>query len=91
MAYSLPIVTDDSLNNQASESDILTDGLNSLTYKEGSLDDFAEKILKIVSDDELRIILSKNAFRTVTEKHSLKSKVNNFKTYVVNNNEKNRY
>jgi glycosyltransferase involved in cell wall biosynthesis len=91
MAYSLPIVTDDSLNNQASESDILTDGLNSLTYTEGSLDDFAEKILKIVSDDELRIVLSKNAFRTVTEKHSLKSKVNNFITYVVNNNEKDRY
>jgi glycosyltransferase involved in cell wall biosynthesis len=84
MAYSLPIVTDDSLNQQASEFDVLSAGLNSLIYKEDNLDDFAEKIMKVVSDDDLRKFLSVNALHTVTEIHSLKNKVNNFIKYVVN-------
>ena len=82
MAYSLPIVTDDSLAFQASEFDILSNGLNSLTYKEGDVKDFSRKISYVCENPSFREFLSKNALQTV-KVHSLNKKVNNFIEYVL--------
>lgn len=73
-AYSLPIITDDNLSTQASEFDILSPGLNSLTYKHGNIEDLQAKILKVLDDDSLREHLSSNALATVNNTHTIDSK-----------------
>lgn len=81
-SYSLPIVTDDDLLEQASEFDILTDGLNSLIYESGNIGSFREKILKIVDDDGLQVFLSKNALHTVSHTYSLDSKCKKYLNFL---------
>lgn len=77
-SYGLPVVTDDDLLQQASEFDIISDGLNGKLYKAGSVDSFAESILAVVKDDAYRSMLSFNALKTVTLVHSLDKKVDNY-------------
>ncbi len=77
-SYGLPVVTDDDLLHQASEFDIISDGLNGKLYKAGSVDAFAESILAIVTNDAYRSMLSFNALKTVTLVHSLDNKVDNY-------------
>ena len=78
MCYGLPIVTDDSLDSQASEFDILSDGLNAVTYAEGDIASLARTINKVVGDPYLREILSKNATFTIRNIHSIDRKAENF-------------
>ncbi len=77
-SYSLPIVTDDDLLEQASEFDILSNGLNSLLYQTGNIKSFKEKILDIIDDDVLQRFLSKNALYSVAKINSLDSKCENY-------------
>ncbi len=83
-SYALPIVTDDDFLNQASEFDILSDGLNSLLYQNGSTQDFAMKILKVIGDSDFRLFLSANALRTVKMRHSIESKVHAYYCSLIN-------
>jgi glycosyltransferase involved in cell wall biosynthesis len=76
--YGLPIVTDNSIINQASEFDILTDRYNCLLYEENDLDSFAEKALELVTNKALYQSISENAIKTVRDKFTLDNKVNNF-------------
>lgn len=84
MSYGIPVVTDDSLDSQASEFEIVSDGLNGLTYREGSVSDMAKSLTKILDDGELRIRLSKNALITVNTLHNIDEKVRNFSLLVRN-------
>lgn len=77
-SYSLPIVTDDSLKNQASEFEILSEGLNSVLYKSGDIKSLEDSIIKVIDDDKFRDYLSMNALKTVTEVYSLKNKCLNY-------------
>lgn len=77
--YGLPIVTDNSLSNQASEFDILQDRLNCLLYEENNVESFVEKILELKNNKNLYDRISKNALVTVKETFSLNKKVENFK------------
>ena len=83
MAYGVPVITDDSLNEQASEFDIVHHGLNGLLYKEGSPDSLASQLEKLIDNEPLREQLSKNALITVNDVNSLMSKVNNFASLVL--------
>lgn len=76
MCYGLPVVTDNSLDEQASEFDILSDGLNSLLYDEGDVNSLARVITKIIDDDELRDFLGANAEKTIRYTHNMSNKVN---------------
>jgi glycosyltransferase involved in cell wall biosynthesis len=76
--YGLPVVTDNSKNNQASEFDILKDKHNCLIYEEGDMNSFSEKIIQLKQDQNLYKKLSKNALKTVKEEHTLGRKVDNF-------------
>jgi len=78
MSYSLPIVTDNSQQNQASEFDILFDGLNCMLYDEGDKFSFVQKISQVLDDNDLYQLLSTNAHHTVTDIYTLENKVNNF-------------
>lgn len=78
MCYGVPIVTDDSLDGQTSEFDILSDGLNAVTYAEGDVASLAQAIERVVSDPELRAVLSRNATISVRNIHSIGRKSENF-------------
>lgn len=83
MAYGVPVITDDSLDEQASEFAIVCDGLNGLTYREGSVASLASAIKRVVDDEPLRARLSANATATVNEIHTINAKVQNFATLVM--------
>ncbi len=78
MSYGLPVVTDDSLDSQASEFEILAEGLNALTYREGDAHDMARVLDRLVSDQALRQTLSVNARKTIEHTHNLERKTRNF-------------
>lgn len=46
-------------------TDMITDGQNGLVFEKGNIEDFAEKLFKLVNDDDLRIKLGKQARRWV--------------------------
>lgn len=77
-SYSLPIITDDSLLDQASEFDIIAHGLNSITYKAGDLNSLESSILSVLDNDSLHCFLSKNALYTVKNISSLDNKCRNY-------------
>ena len=76
--YSLPIVTDDSVTNQASEFDILSDEFNCLLYKEGDLEHFSEQILRLKNNKPLYEEISNNALKTVRDIYTIENKAHNF-------------
>lgn len=78
LSYGLPIVTDNSLDCQASEFDILSEGLNCLLYEEGDVYSMANAIEKLFSDHLLLQRMSINAKMTVQVKHTLKNKAERF-------------
>ena len=78
MSYGVPVITDDSLDSQGSEFDILSPGLNSLTYCEGDPNDLAEKINKLMITPGLRSFLAINARKTIDNVYNLDNKVKNF-------------
>lgn len=83
MSYGVPVVTDDSLDSQGSEFDILAPGLNSLTYCEGDPDDLARVLARLVAEDELRSFLAINARKTIDNLHNLDNKAKSFVAQVM--------
>lgn len=83
MSYGVPVVTDDSLDSQGSEFDILAPGLNSLIYREGDPDDLARVLARLVADDGLRSFLAINARKTIDNVHNLDNKAKSFVTQVM--------
>ncbi len=83
MAYGVPVITDDSLDKQASEFSVLSDGINGLTYREGNVESLASKIEMVIEDENLRTRLSTNALITINEIHTIKAKVENFKSLIL--------
>ena len=78
MSYGLPIVTDDSLDHQGSEFEIISEGLNGLTYREGDIDDLAKTLLRILDEDLLHQFMAINARKTVQNTHNLNNKTQRF-------------
>ncbi len=76
-AYGLPIVTDNSATEQASEFDILSDRLNCLLYEEGSIESFVNKIIELKQNEELYERAASNALVTVKEIYTLDKKARN--------------
>jgi glycosyltransferase involved in cell wall biosynthesis len=83
MAYGVPVITDDSLNMQASEFEVVSNGLNGLVYKEGDILSLASKINTLISSEELRTRMSENAFSTIKNVYSMGNKVENFANLVM--------
>lgn len=77
-SYSLPVVTDNNLLDQASEFDILSNGLNSIIYESGNINSFERSILSIIDNEDLQLFLSKNALRTILSVNSLDNKCKNY-------------
>ena len=81
--YGLPIVTDNSIDSQASEFDILADGLNCVLYEEGNVLSMVEKIEHLLGDIHLQRFLSANAYATVNTVHTISRKAANFLNAIV--------
>lgn len=79
MCYGVPVVTDDNEITQTAEFEVLVDGENGLTYRSGDMDDFAEKMDRVISDVELRERLSQEAKRRIEEDYSLSRMVSRFR------------
>lgn len=77
MFYGLPVITDNSMTNQASESEILIDGFNCLRYQEGNIKDFAEKINLLKNNRDMLSELSANSSSNV-HLFSIEKKAHNF-------------
>ena len=75
MCYGLPVVTDNSLDEQASEFDILAEGLNSLLYDEGDAESLARVLARMLDDEELRTFLGNAAEKTIVNMHNVGNKV----------------
>lgn len=80
MCYGIPIITDNDYIHQASEFEILFDGLNSSLYEADNACSLANKINELLSNENYRQFLSSNAFYTVTKISSLERKVTNLLT-----------
>lgn len=78
LGFGVPVMTDDSVANQASEFDILQHGLNALIYKEGSIDDFILKLENFLNDEDMQSKLSQGAMSTIKYCANLENKVHNF-------------
>lgn len=77
-SYGVPIVTDDSLVNQASEFEALVDGINGLTYPTGDIHAYANAIAEILDNPETQDRMSTNALYTVKNIYSISNKVKSF-------------
>ncbi|MGY8836817.1 MAG: glycosyltransferase family 4 protein [Enterobacterales bacterium] len=86
MCYELPIITDNDYEQQASEFEILFDGLNACLYKANDPNSLAEKIRLLLNDRDLSQLITKNAFHTVTELSSLDKKVENLLEALIGRN-----
>ncbi len=78
MSYGVPVITDDSFSNQASEFDILYPGLNGIVYKSGCFKSLADSIECIIEDPIYREVLAKNSFITASKIHTLENKISGF-------------
>lgn len=77
MCYELPIITDNDYSMQASEFDILNNGLNCSLYEAGNPTSLAKEIENLISNREKRDFIASNGNYTVREIYSLDNKVKN--------------
>lgn len=77
-SYGVPVITDDSIENQTSEFDIIIDRINGLVYPEGNIKVFADLIIKLCDDEILRDDLSNNALMTIHRNSNMNRKVISF-------------
>lgn len=76
MCYGVPVVTDDSLDCQASEFEILSNGLNSFLYREDDIGSLASTISKVL-DTEKSNFFNQSCMMTI-KINSLDEKAKNF-------------
>ncbi|HEX2972070.1 MAG TPA: glycosyltransferase family 4 protein [Tepidisphaeraceae bacterium] len=69
--YGLPVVTSDRIANHGPEIEALRDGENGLLYRDGSVEDLAATLGRLLADPTRARRLGEEAYRTATEHYSL--------------------
>jgi len=77
-AYGLPVVTHDNPRQQMPEFAALTAGRNGLLFQQHDKISLAESLAELLADEQLRLTLGQNAFRTVRGPFSMERMVANF-------------
>jgi len=77
-SYSLPVITHNNLKNHMPEISAFKDTHNGLMFKEGNDDDLANKIEKMLSDNDMRKNLSINALETVKDSFTFEQMLRRF-------------
>lgn len=78
MGYALPVITHQNMANQSPEVAALIDGQNGILCEENNSSDLCSKILRLISDDDLRLAMSKRALFTASEEFTLSEMVRRF-------------
>lgn len=78
LAYSLPVLCTDRLNDNHPEIEALEPNVNGLTYRDGDPDDFARQLGRLLFDDALFASLRSNARRVIDERFNVKRMVRGF-------------
>lgn len=76
-AYSKPVISDDCIETQSSEFELLKDGTNGLTYEAGNAEDLAQKITYLLSNRTILKDMGVNALKTYHD-NSVTKKATNF-------------
>lgn len=78
MGYALPVITHQNMANQSPEVAALVDGQNGILYEENNSSDLCNKMLRLISDEDLRLTMSKRALFTASEEFTLSEMVRRF-------------
>lgn len=78
MGYALPVITHQNMANQSPEVAALIDGQNGILCEENNGSDLCSKMLRLISDDDLRLAMSKRALFTASEEFTLSEMVRRF-------------
>jgi len=76
MCYGLPIVCCEA---DGTEKQLVFDSFNGYIFRENDINDLAEKILKIITDRELREKMSKNSLKIIQDKVNINTMISGFK------------
>jgi len=76
MCYGLPIVCCEA---DGTEKQLVFDSFNGYIFRENDINDLAEKILKIITDRELREKMSKNSLKIIQDKVNINTMILGFK------------
>lgn len=76
MAYGLPIVS----TTVGGIPTVVSSGINGYVYEPGSIENFADAILKLLNDQNLCIRMYQNNINLISEKYSLESNVKKIST-----------
>jgi glycosyltransferase involved in cell wall biosynthesis len=82
MGYGLPVVTSDATARQNPEIEAHRPERNGLTWKHAQLDDLADVLVRLMTDDDLRDRLGAEAHRTVMEDFSLDRMIEGYLTCI---------
>tara|TARA_B110000879_G_C11161620_1_gene509382 strand:- start:81 stop:1214 length:1134 start_codon:yes stop_codon:yes gene_type:complete len=77
LSYNVPVITDNSVTNQASEFEILVNGYNSVIYEEGDISELSEIIESLFDDRDFLNHLKSNCTVSL-EQHSIRKKALRF-------------
>lgn len=78
MGYALPVITHQNMANQSPEVAALLDGRNGLLCEENNSADLCSKIVHLLTDENLRMAMSKRALVTASEEFTLSEMVRRF-------------
>lgn len=77
-AYGLPFITNDDAGTQTPEIELIQDGVNGYLCRDEDVDDFADKIKRILCDQNLQSHLAANAYKMIAEKYNIHKQAEGF-------------
>ena len=77
-SYNLPVITHNNLKNHMPEISAFKDQHNGLMFEEGNAHDLANKIVTLLSDDDMRKNLSANALETIKDSYTFEQMLRRF-------------
>jgi len=76
--YGLPVITDNDMQKHGPEIEALVNGENGFVCEKNDIEDFIEKIHLVLTDEDLRKKLSKNAIKTILQEYNINNMVKGF-------------
>ncbi len=77
-SYKLPIITNDNFSKQTPEIELVSNNVNGILCNEGDSEEFASKIVEVLSDDVFQQELSRNAYSAIINKYNIDNMAKGF-------------
>jgi glycosyltransferase involved in cell wall biosynthesis len=78
MAYGVPVIIGDDLNDHGPEASLVVDNTTGLVCAKNDLNDFAKKITGLFEDEEQRKKLSENSLNLISSEYTVEKMANGF-------------